>query len=545
MKSCYLIRESAGGGGNVQSGRPIVVRRNLALGDVVASLCVADKLTDLGHQVFFQSHTAAHCILRRYGRLAGYGIPNGHCNVNLDGAYETRQDRTARHFSEMFMDAANNQLRGLGIDLGMPYNCTPSIQVPKHVMNAVESRFSNHPKPWVFVCPRSNSYQARTIPDPIWQSAAAKINGTKFWIGMHPAPNNFVDLKAQHMDNVIEWLSVADLLVTADTGPMHIAAALGIPVLALGQSSSPELHLSDQRDFQTIWPQGNLECLNCQLLDCPKNHYSPPCQNFDPEQIAYWSNQRLRTKYSDDVSAVISIYRPDVETLNRCLNQVLPQVMEVVVAVDRTGMIPPGALRHSKIRYVTHRLANQGYGRKQNYSARHTNGKYLLLMNDDVFLEPDAVAKMRSAWREGVGMVSNLLRYPDGTIYHAGKVRAPGIRGWGHINHRQHQPDFKDVTELENCCGACVLVPRKAFYDIKGFDAEFMLYGEDDDFALRMRKVGYKILFTPHSVGIHLEHQSTQKTGNIETLVNTANALFHKKWGTWLEKNLYTIPGTF
>ncbi len=543
--NCFMVSESRGGGGNVASQSTIIVRRNLALGDIVSSLCVADKLIERGHSVFFQAHSAGHCLLKRHGRLAGYGTPDGFCHVDLDGAYESRPDRTSRHFSEMFVDSANRQLEKYGIQLGPPHNCTPSLHVSSNVMENRINAFKDYPKPWVFICPRSQTYQARTVPDPIWQAAASKIQGTKFWLGMHPSPAHIVDLKAQHMDNVIEWLSVADLLVTVDTGPLHIAAALGIPCLALGQSSSPELHLSDQRDFQTIWPLGNLDCLNCQKLDCPKNFYTPPCQSFDPEQIAFWANQRLRSKYGDDVSAVISIYRPDVNTLNRCLSQVLPQVMEIVVAVDRTGLLPAGALQHQKIRYVTHRLANQGYGRKQNFAARHTNGKYLLLMNDDVFLEPDAVARMKEVCKPGVGGVSNLLRYPDGTIYHAGKRRGPGERGWGHINYKQYHPDHNEPVEMENVCGACILVSRQAFYEIKGFDADFFLYAEDDDFALRMRQAGYKIMFTPHSVGTHLEHQSTEKTGNIGELVKQANTIFHRKWGDWLERNLYTIPGKF
>lgn len=445
----------------------------------------------------------------------------------------------------MFIAAANRQLRPHGIDLGAPLNCCPSLSVPDSTKEWASNQFRQYPRPWVAVCPRSQSYFARTVPDPIWQSAAPKIHGTKFWIGMHPAPAGFVDLKATHFDNVISWLSVMDLLVSVDTGPLHISAALGIQCLALGQSSSPELHLSDQRDYQTIWPEGNLGCLNCQQNSCPINYYLPPCNTFDPDKISFWANQRLRSKYADDVSAVISIYKPDVNTLNRCLTHVLPQVMEVVVAVDQGGILPPDALKHPKIRYVKHRLRDQGYGKKQNLAARHTNGKYMLLMNDDVFLSPDAVKRMIEVMNPKVGMVSNLLRYPDGTIYHAGKVREKGVRGWAHINLRQTEPTFKQPVELENCCGACVLVQRKAFYDIKGFDEDFWLYAEDDDFALRMRRAGYQIWFTPHSDGIHLEHQSTEKTGNIMDMVNQANATFHRKWGGWLERNLNTVPGTF
>lgn len=546
MNSCFLINDSlGGGGGNLLSHKKLSVRRSAAIGDVVASLCVVDKLVENGFEVTFQCHPAMFPLLRHHGTKAEESSKTTKAIIDLDGCYESNPQRALHHFSEMFMASANRQLASFSMGIGKPLNCTPSLHVAEHVKQSVRTRLAQYERPWVFVCPRSHAFFARTVPDPIWQTAAQQIKGTKFWLGLHIAPpKGFVDLQIRHIDTLIDFLSVADLMVSVDTGPLHIAAAEGVQCLALGQASSPELHLSDQRDFLTIWPD-NLDCLNCQKDVCPKNYYIPPCNSFDPDQISQTANRRLTSKLLNNVSAVISIYKPEVGTLNRCLNQVLPQVDEVVVAVDRGGIIPQGALTHHKIRYVTHRLSSIGYGRKQNFAARHTNGKYLLLLNDDVFLNPDAVKKMMDIMKPQVGIVSNLLRYPDGTIYHAGKTRSPGVRGWSHIDYKQATPTFTSPVELENCCGACVLVQRKAFYDIKGFDEDFTLYAEDDDFALRMRKAGYQIWFTPHSEGIHLEHQSTQKTGNIGDLVREANGIFHRKWGQWLEKNLYTIPGTF
>lgn len=142
-------------------------------------------------------------------------------------------------------------------------------------------------------------------------------------------------------------------------------------------------------------------------------------------------------------------------------------------------------------------------------------------------------------------MVANLLRYPDGTIYHAGKARGPGQRGWGHRDYKHRDCTIKEPTEMENVCGACVLVSRKAFYEIDGFDEEFFIYAEDDSFALSMRQQGYKIIFTPHSEGTHLEHQSTKLLGNISDLVGAANTTFSRKWGRYLDHNINRIPGNF
>lgn len=538
-----MVKEPVGGGGNLLTDPTISIKRVAAIGDVVASLVVVDKLIERGFKVEFQAHTDIHCVLRRHGGISRIAPP-GNAVVNLDNCYEDHPQRAIRHFSDLFLEAANRQLMKRNINLGEPLNCTPRLRTQPHVKAAAIAKFKDYPKPWVFICPRSQAFFARTVPDPVWMEAARKIEGTKFWIGMHPAPPGIVDLQCKHFDNVIDWLSAADVLVTVDTGPMHVAAALGIPVVAIEQASSPELHLSDQRDFIMI--PCALECHNCQQNGCPKNYHVPPCQSVDPQLIADTVNRRLRSIYSQDVSAVIAVYKPEAATLNRCLECVLPQVDEVIVTAAADAIIPAAAMQHPKIKYVRKNKAKIGYSGNMNFGGRHSNGKYLLIINDDVFVHPGSVAKLKECMTEKVGMVSGLLYYGDGKkIYHAGKVRRPGERGWGHIDHMQENHTFRDVTELENVNGAFILADRKAFYDAGCQDEEMPIFANDDALSLSMRQKGYRVLFTPHARGIHLEHQSIGKLDTIPNLLNEANRVFNRKWGWYLEKNLYQVPGVF
>ena len=117
-----------------------------------------------------------------------------------------------------------------------------------------------------------------------------------------------------------------------------------------------------------------------------------------------------------------------------------------------------------------------GYGKNVNFGARHGSHKHFLFVNDDCFLEGNAVALMLREMKSGVGMVSHLLTYPDGRIFHAGVHRVPGASDWGHLDHGGTHLTFRDVTEVENCCGTSVLVRRKAFYKIGGFDEDYFLY---------------------------------------------------------------------
>lgn len=522
-----------GGGGNAISAQRIIIRRNAALGDVISATVISDKLRELGHEITFQSHASAHPLLRRVPSVAGFDQPHGYCHCDLDGAYETNPQRRSLHFNDMWFARANQNLNPYGIHLGQPFNCRPRLVVSDNEKAVAKAKFSDYPKPWVFISPASQYYNVRAVPDGIWEQVAKRINGTCFWIGLHTAPPGIVDLQVRSLSTLLPWLSCADLLVTVDTGPMHFAAAMGVRILAISQSSDPQLHLSDQVDFDTIAPP--LDCLNCQENVCPKSRYSPPCQQIDPGQLAERINGRLTVT---GVSCVIPIFRPHKDMLNRCLEAVLPQVSEVIVTKESIGIVPTGTITDAKIKHVTHRQSGLGFGRNVNFGFRHTNNPYVLVLNDDVYLAPDAVEKLMMEMGPKVGIVGHLTRYPDGTIYHAGKPRAAnGGIGFPHIDHRKHDPTIKLPCEMENTNGASILVRREAFYEIGGFDESILFYTEDDDIAMRMRQNGWKIMYTPWATGVHDKHQETKKLPNMMVIMDESNRRFAQKWGRYFQHN--------
>jgi GT2 family glycosyltransferase len=468
--------------------------------------------------------------------------PRGFVHVNLDGAYENDLNRCQKHFHEMFFSVAQNQLRGRGIDLGPPLNVKPSILVAPHETQAVQAKFQIHPRPWIFVCPRSDTYIPRQVPDWIWQGAAAKINGTCFWLGRHPAPPGFIDLRCQQLDNLIWYLSAADLLVSVDTGPAHIGIALGIQTLMLGQSSSPNLHFSDQRDFETIWPKGDLKCLNCQSNICRIDRYIPPCHNFDPPKIAMAVNRKLRR---DTVSALIPTFKADPNHLSKAIDNVIGQVDEVVLTVAADGIIPNGIQTHPKLRIVRCPKSDIGFGKNVNYGFRHTAGNWVLLLNDDCYLNENAVKLLKEQRWSGVGMIAHLLRYPNGQIYFAGRQRPPGFRGFPHIDHMAWHPSITQVTEMEALSCTSVLINRQAFYKIGGFDERFHMYAEDDDFSVRIREAGYKLLYEPAALGVHEGSATVKKLGKQTEWIQASARLMEQKWGAYWDWNKSNSFGNF
>lgn len=532
--ACYMLPPALKSVSDMRP--PISVRRTAAMGDAIAATVVCDRLIEQGFAVTYACHESFHPILALHRGISDLKTQSFIADVRLDGAYETDPRRTRMSFTELFVEKANAQLAHRGLKIHGK-NGRPRLRPFPGQFDAHQRFFSPYPKPWVIIVPRATiQWHGRHVPNGIWQAAAREIHGTCFWLGQDPAPPGIIDLHCQQIGQLAPLICQADLVISVDTGPMHLAAALGKPVVAILQNSSPALHLSDQVDYEMVGP--DLDCLNCQKNVCPINATTPPCQQVDPSKIAELANRKLRALTSEDVSCVIPIFRPTPERVNRCLAAIMPQVSEIVVTVDASGVVPAGLNLDSKTKIVHARLPRIGVGPNMNHGARYTSGKYILLLNDDVVLAPDAVARMLDCMKEDVGAVAHLLHYPGGQIYFANKVRsADGGIGHYHLDHRKFRHTITEPCESENLCGASMLVRRQAFYDAGCFDERFMMYAEDDCLSMNIRRIGYKLMYTPHALGIHEEGQSTRQIGERFSIMQQSNKLFGELWGEYYRHN--------
>jgi GT2 family glycosyltransferase len=147
-----------------------------------------------------------------------------------------------------------------------------------------------------------------------------------------------------------------------------------------------------------------------------------------------------------------------------------------------------------------------------NFGAAHADGDYLVFLNNDTqVVEPDwLTAMLEHAQRPEVGAVGARLHYPDGRIQHAGLVLGVG----GVADHAfkglpattRSYFSFADVVRnVSAVTAACMMIGRRVFEEVGGFDERLQVALNDVDLCLRLRQRGYLIVYTPFALLYHHE----------------------------------------
>lgn len=512
--------------------RRFSIRRTAAFGDVILASIVSDKLSKYG-DVRFATSDSTRIALKGHEAISAFLTEDSACTVNLDGCYETSDKRTTDSIAQLMIESANRQLGPFGVKLTTG-NRVPNLKLFPEEIEAARQYLASFERPFTMIVPRSGSWPNRRVRECDLQEAASKITGTKFWAFPGRAPAGINPLKNGTFRDMMAFVSLADLVITPDTGPLHVAAAFNRPIIYLTTCNDVRLRISDQSDFTAVDPA--LDCIKCGHFACPINEKEPPCNKFSATAIAEAANRKLGAQHNGKVAAVIPVHRTS-QRLFRTLSCVATQVNEIVIAFDHGAVIPNGLDAYGVPVTVMKPTSDRlGYGKNCNRAVRASASSNILFLNDDCYLNPGSVNEMLKVMDLGnAGVVGCKLFYPDGTIQHGGCTRNHGDIGFGHIDHRSRTATIEKPTAMEAVTFAAALVRRKLFYQVRGFDEDYDCYSEDADFCMKAREAGWSVWYSPDAIGIHEESQSTSQWKL--QMMDSAGKIFRQKWANYFLKN--------
>ncbi len=237
------------------------------------------------------------------------------------------------------------------------------------------------------------------------------------------------------------------------------------------------------------------------------------------------------------------------EFLRRSVESVVtfpPSIEYEVVVIDNASADDSVALLRAS--ELAHRLAgkgrlrivesleNRGFGQANNQAFALTDAPFLFLLNPDAEVTPNSIDNLIATVRSGagVGAAGPKLLNADGSLQTSVWRNPPAaweillsqmklysllprrFRGelllGGHWNHDSQ----RSVPMLS---GAALLVRRTVIEEVGGFDERFHMYGEDNEWCLRMIRAGWQLVFQPNAVVLHHGAQSSlQRWTNLEKL---------------------------
>lgn len=168
---------------------------------------------------------------------------------------------------------------------------------------------------------------------------------------------------------------------------------------------------------------------------------------------------------------------------------------------------------------------NLGFARANNLAASKACGDFLLILNPDTVIEDFAALKKMVCKLEAnpqIGLLGPLIDEPRKNKQVFPRYRYPSSR------YLKHTDKFKNLPgKIAWILGACMLLKRTVYEEIKGFDPDYFLYGEDADICLRLRLVGYEI-------GYHDSVKIIHVSGASELGEPTLDKWLRKKRGVFL-----------
>jgi ADP-heptose:LPS heptosyltransferase len=195
-------------------------------------------------------------LLARFSRTRhaiGFETP-GQARARLHQARVPYDDQ--RHMAEVFGDIV--RATGASID------CLPPLEVPRDPAAAQRTaqQLKGLPRPWMVFHPGSgDNFPGRRWPAERFIEAGVLLQqrfpGTLFLTGSKAEQQLLTQIQAGlqqrgvesislagqlTLPDLVAWMDAVDFLLTNDTGPVHLASAVGTPVVALYGPNTPLLY---------------------------------------------------------------------------------------------------------------------------------------------------------------------------------------------------------------------------------------------------------------------------------------------------------------
>ncbi len=200
--------------------------------------------------------------------------------------------------------------------------------------------------------------------------------------------------------------------------------------------------------------------------------------------------------------------------------QTCPRELWAAVLVDNNSHDDSVKLVRHKfpwVRVITSK-SNLGFAAGNNLGSASSQSEYVVFLNNDTKVDPNWLAELKRAaehYPEAVcwGSQIRIMNQPD-------KINSAGFNitpiGSGYDRHFGESDDAVHLIDgyVPGVSGAAMMVRRRDFEAIGGFDPDYFMYFEDVDLCLRLWLKKQKIVLASRSIVYHAVGGTAGSHGN-------------------------------
>ena len=169
--------------------------------------------------------------------------------------------------------------------------------------------------------------------------------------------------------------------------------------------------------------------------------------------------------------------------------------------------------------------SNRGFAAAMNQGLQQGSAPWVLILNPDAEMASGALCALleRAQAEATVCCVGPRTLDDDGTEYPSRRsfpsivtAAVHGLLGsaWpaNPATRRYHSDDAPSnrPSVVDWVSGSCMVLPRRAWESVGGFDERYFMYVEDMDLCLRLRRAGWKTVYEPAATIMHSRGHSSR-----------------------------------
>ena len=252
------------------------------------------------------------------------------------------------------------------------------------------------------------------------------------------------------------------------------------------------------------------------------------------------------------ISASIVTYKTGKEDLDRVLDSVLREKVDIVFVIDHSPDDSIKSLLPGDERIIYRQRPNLGYGAGHNYAmakAMEAGARYHAVLNPDIFWDGNVIESLAEymTQNKNVGMMVPKVLYPDGTLQYvckliptpfdliANRFLPENLVRKRLARFRLEASGYDRVMNVPYMHGCFFMLRMDTLKETGMFDERFFMYPEDIDLTRRIHE-NWQTLFYP-SLSIYHAHAAESRKSWKMLRIHAGNMIkYFNKWGWFFDR---------